>query len=127
MSMQTSVGPLRQSGFSTKTILAILLIFSTPEVHGGAPAQPEDSPAAEDLAQSDAFRLFSGSCAELAYLSDSQKRTLADPKNEENLSQFCFPEEPFECSDYNQLIANLGTLKTSEGGFHCSLVGVTGH
>ena len=104
-------------------LLAIVSMSFAPAVRGGAPAQPEDSPSAEANSLSDAFKLFSGSCAELAYLSESQKRMLADPKNEENLSQFCFPEEPFECSDYNQLVTSLGTLKTSEGGFHCTLVG----
>ena len=111
------------SRFVVNSLLVLFFIAAAPSLRGGASAQPEDSRASEEISESDALRLFSGSCAELAYLSEKQKHTLADPKNDENMPQFCFPEEPFECSDYNQLVASLGELKTSEGGFHCTLVG----
>ena len=67
-------------------------------------------------------RAFSGSCAELAYMSESQRRTMIDLANEENFEEFCFPEDPFECSDFSPSIAQWGHLQTNDGGYWCRFV-----
>lgn len=73
----------------------------------------------EDQTLSDALRFFTGSCAEIAYLSDVQKRVLVDGRNADDFGQFCFPEDPYECTDYNQTVSGFGTLSTNEGGYFC--------
>jgi hypothetical protein len=72
-----------------------------------------------ELRAEDDPRAFSGSCAELAYMSESQRRAMVDVTNEENFEEFCFPEDPFECSDFSPSLAKWGQLQTNDGGYWC--------
>ena len=66
------------------------------------------------------FRL-GGSCAALAFTTQSQLSEILTASYADDLGSFCVPEEPFECGDYSSLLKGMGRLTTGEDGFHCTL------
>ena len=85
-------------------------------------AQPAlaNSPTAEDSGEDELFRI-GGSCAALAFLeTDAIRRKVAIALGDE-LSAFCYPEEPFDCFDYSGFLKEIGTLIGTEDGGMCRL------
>lgn len=68
----------------------------------------------------DEFRIGT-SCAGLAYTSTESLRSLVRSAFGEELHAFCYPEEPFDCSDYTVYLKGLGTLLSGDDAYHCQL------
>jgi len=86
------------------------------------PSAADKDDAAAAGARAVSIREFSGSCAELSYMSEAQRKALTEGASEGELERFCHPEEPFECSDYGSSIAHWGSLQTNDDGFWCRFV-----
>lgn len=62
------------------------------------------------------------SCAAMAYLEQSQIQYMISPAFKEEFQSFCYPEEPFDCSDYVSLLRGLAMLESGLDGYYCKLV-----
>lgn len=62
-----------------------------------------------------------GSCAALAYLDASQLKQYVSAAYSDDFHSFCYPEEPFSCSDYTSFLRGLGRMAIGDDGYHCSL------
>ncbi len=76
--------------------------------------------AQDNLADDDGFEV-GGSCAGLAYMNAGQLKAYVAASYSDDFHSFCFPEEPFSCSDYTSFLKGLGRMTTGEDGYHCSL------
>lgn len=80
--------------------------------------QQADEPAA--AGDDDSFRI-GGSCAALAFLTAEQIKHHAGMAFSDELHAFCYPEEPFDCTDYTGFLKGLGSMSTGNDGYFCRL------
>jgi hypothetical protein len=76
--------------------------------------------AQEGSVEEDGFEV-GGSCASLAYLGAGQLKAFLSSGYSDDFHSFCYPEEPYSCSDYTSYLKGLGRMTTGEDGYHCSL------
>lgn len=79
-----------------------------------------NSPTAETTGEDELFRI-GGSCAGLAFLETEEIRRHVALALGDELEGFCYPEEPFDCSDYSGFLKGIGTLVSSEDAAVCRL------
>ena len=54
-------------------------------------------------------------CSNLVDLSESEIFALVHPSHKEEFEGFCIPEDVYNCSDYNGLLYQLGSLERHDG------------
>ncbi|SME96118.1 hypothetical protein [Pseudobacteriovorax antillogorgiicola] len=55
------------------------------------------------------------SCSRLVDLTQSEVYAVVHPNHREDFEGFCVPEDVYNCSDYNGLLYQLGTLERHDG------------
>jgi hypothetical protein len=58
----------------------------------------------------------------MAYLELAQLKYVTGPTFKDEFQSFCYPEEPFDCSDYTSLLKGLGHLEAGLDGYYCRMV-----
>ncbi len=76
---------------------------------------------AQELSTEDEAFEVGGSCAGLAYMNASQLKAFLNAGYSDDFHSFCYPEEPYSCTDYTSYLKGLGRMTTGEDGYHCSL------
>lgn len=76
---------------------------------------------AQDISTEDVTFEVGGSCAGLAYMNANQLKAFISAGYSDDFHSFCYPEEPYSCSDYTSYLKGLGRMTTGEDGYHCSL------
>jgi hypothetical protein len=62
-----------------------------------------------------------GSCAAMAYIEEAQLTYLISDAFKDEFPSFCYPEEPYDCSDYTSFLKGAGTLEAGVDGYYCKL------
>src|SRR4051812_37472624 len=85
-----------------------------------APAKADIEDDLRGLNLGEAFKPGS-SCAGLAYLSEGQLRESMGSTFAAEFNNYCYPEEPFDCTDYSSFLKGLAQLSTGSDGYYCQL------
>lgn len=107
---------------TTRRLFALATIALTMALGHSAPVIASDI---EDetpglILEEEAFKI-GGSCAALAYLSEAQLRKYTGSTFAVEFNAYCYPEEPFDCTDYSSFLKGMGQLSAGSDGYYCQL------
>lgn len=93
--------------FTTIKSLFLLSLFSLTSASQGAEST--------EFSEGGFEFVYGGPCSALAELTEAEMVAIIHPSHSEEFAAFCMPEDVYNCSDYNSLLYQLGSLERYDG------------
>lgn len=93
-----------------KTFNILIILFFIGSTVSGALATEYFANSSEDI-----IFTYGVPCSKLVDLSEAEVFAVVHPSHKEEFENFCVPEDVYNCSDYNGLLYQLGTLERHDG------------